>query len=107
YTISGFVNGENSGVVVGAPTLSTPATQSSGVGTYPITVSQGTLSAANYDFPAGNLVNGTLTINAAPLTGTVTPAGASPEDHLARRASRAWQPRRSPARSSASRTATR
>ena len=38
------------------------------MGAYPITVTAGTLSAANYDFP--NLVNGTLTVNKAQLTVT-------------------------------------
>ena len=68
YTLSGFVAGEDATIagVTGSPILSTPATQSSGAGTYTITVAAGTLAAANYDFP--NLVNGTLTITPAPLT---------------------------------------
>jgi hypothetical protein len=60
YTITGFVNGDKQTVVSGAPKLTTKATTKSGVGTYPITIAAGTLSAANYDFP--NLVNGTLTV---------------------------------------------
>jgi uncharacterized protein (AIM24 family) len=40
------------------------------VGDYPITCVQGTLSAANYDFPAGNFVAGTLHVNPAHLTVT-------------------------------------
>src|SRR5262249_18357921 len=44
YAASGFVNGETAAVLGGA--LSTTATASSGVGSYPIT--QGTLAAANY-----------------------------------------------------------
>ena len=59
-TISGFVNGNTANVVSGVPKLTTTATTASGVGTYPITITTGTLSAANYDFP--NLVNGMLTV---------------------------------------------
>lgn len=50
YKISGFVNGDSASVVTGSPDLSTTATSSSPVGNYPITVAQGTLSAANYAF---------------------------------------------------------
>lgn len=66
YTITGFVNGQSASVVSGAPDLSTAVNSSSGAGSYPITVTAGSLSAANYDFP--NLVNGTLSITPAPLT---------------------------------------
>jgi len=59
YSITGFVNGDTASVVSGAPGLTTTATPSSGVGAYPITVSTGTLAAANYAFL---YVNGTLTI---------------------------------------------
>jgi murein DD-endopeptidase MepM/ murein hydrolase activator NlpD len=67
-TITGFVNGDTPSDVSGLPTLATSATARSGVGSYPITVLAGTLSAANYDFPS--LVYGTLTVNPAPLTVT-------------------------------------
>ena len=70
YTITGFVNGDTSAAVSGTPTLTPGATSASPVGTYAITVSQGSLSAANYDFPAANLVPGTLTVNTAHLTVT-------------------------------------
>jgi hypothetical protein len=66
YTITGFVNGDTSAVVSGAPTLTPGATSSSPVGTYAISVTQGSLAATNYDFP--NLVNGTLTVNQASTT---------------------------------------
>lgn len=56
---TGFVNGDTSAVVNGSPVVSTSATATSPAGTYPITVTAGTLSAANYTFA---LVNGTLTI---------------------------------------------
>ncbi len=59
YSITGFVNGDTASVVSGAPGLTTTATPTSGVGAYPITVSTGTLAAANYSFL---YVNGTLTI---------------------------------------------
>jgi probable HAF family extracellular repeat protein len=59
FTPSGFVNGDTSSVLSGAPSLSTTATQSSPVGNYPITITQGTLAAADYTF---SFVNGTLTI---------------------------------------------
>jgi hypothetical protein len=67
YTITGFMNGDSASVVSGAASLTTTATSSSGVGSYPIVVAQGTLSAANYTF---NFVNGTLTITPAPLSVT-------------------------------------
>ncbi|HEY3325199.1 MAG TPA: MBG domain-containing protein, partial [Planctomycetota bacterium] len=65
-TITGYVKGENSATaaVTGAPDLSTTATASSGAGTYTITASIGSLSAANYSFVP---VNGLLTIQAVPL----------------------------------------
>jgi len=62
---SGFVNGENSGVLSGLPSLTTTATTNSGVSVYPISATNGTLSAANYSFA---FVNGILTVNAATLT---------------------------------------
>jgi hypothetical protein len=71
-TITGFVNGDTSTVVSGAAALSTTATGSSPVGTYPITAAQGTLAAANYTF---NFVNGALTVDkSTPVIAWVTPA---------------------------------
>ncbi len=68
---SGFVNGEDSSELSGAPSLSTTATITSSVagGPYPITVTQGTLSAANYSFV---FVNGQLTITPGSVSGTLT-----------------------------------
>lgn len=60
YTVTGFVNGDTSTVVSGAPAFTTTATPSSPVGTYPITPSLGSLMAANYTF--ANFVPGTLTV---------------------------------------------
>jgi gliding motility-associated-like protein len=59
YTITGFVNGDNSSVVSGTPVLSTNGDNSSPAGNYPITITPGTLNAANYTF---TMVNGTLTV---------------------------------------------
>jgi hypothetical protein len=59
YTATGFVNSDTKTILSGAPSETTTAKQGSLVGTYPITVSQGTLAAANYSF---NFVNGMLTI---------------------------------------------
>ena len=56
---SGFVNGEDAGVLSGSPVLSTEAETNSPVGTYPITVSAGTLSNAYYSF---SFTDGTLTV---------------------------------------------
>ena len=57
---SGFVNGDTSAVLRGAPSLTTTATPASPAGTYPITAASGTLSAANYTF---SFVNGSLTVD--------------------------------------------
>ena len=57
---TGFVLGDTTAVLGGtSPSLSTSATTTSLVGTYPIVVTQGTLAAANYNF---SFVNGTLTV---------------------------------------------
>ncbi len=60
---NGFVNNDTVSALTGNPALSTTATTASPVGTYPITVAQGTLSAANYTFA---FVNGILTVLADP-----------------------------------------
>lgn len=67
FQYSGFVNGENSftGGVTGTPQLTTTAVLSSPVGEYPITSSQGTLSASNYYFAFNGA---TLTVIKAPTT---------------------------------------
>ena len=59
YTITGLVNSDSASVVTGVPSLSTTATTSSSFGTYPITITQGNLAAANYTFA---FVNGTLSV---------------------------------------------
>ena len=65
YTLSGFVSPDTAAVVSGAPSESTTATSTSAPGGYPVTIAQGTLSAANYTF---NFVYGTLTIAEAAQT---------------------------------------
>jgi hypothetical protein len=67
--ITGFVNNDPSTVVTGSPSLSTTATTTSNPGTYPITVTHGTLATTNYTF---SFVNGTLTVTP---TGSVPPTG--------------------------------
>jgi hypothetical protein len=69
YSIAGYVNGDTSSVVSGSPTETTTAKQGSPAGTYPITISMGSLFAANYKF---QFVNGTLTITGSGTT-TATP----------------------------------
>jgi hypothetical protein len=73
YTIAGYVNGDPSSVVSGAPLESTTATKGSLVGTYPITIVQGMLAAINYNFL---FQNGTLTVTSLGATATpvFTPA---------------------------------
>jgi hypothetical protein len=61
FTCTGFVNGETAAVLAGSPSLSTTADTNSPVGSYPIVVSQGTLSDPNYGF---TFANGTLTVTA-------------------------------------------
>jgi hypothetical protein len=65
-TFSGFVNGETTAVLSGAPVFSTAAAVTSKVGSYSITATVGTLAAANYTF--GPFAEGLLTVNPAPLT---------------------------------------
>ena len=62
---SGFVNGDGTNVLTGAPAISTTATTNSPTGDYTITISQGTLSAPNYNFA---FINGTLTVTQATVT---------------------------------------
>ena len=65
YSLTGFVNGETTAVISGAPILATAATTTSDAGTYPITIEAGTLGADNYSF---QFANGTLTITKADQT---------------------------------------
>jgi hypothetical protein len=74
--ITGFVAacGDTVAVVSGSATYTGSAVGATLPGTYTITPQVGTLTAANYDFPAGNFVNGTLTIGYGTCTGG-TPGG--------------------------------
>jgi hypothetical protein len=65
-TFTGFVNGQTLATsgVTGAPSFSTTATVSSGVGGYPVAVSVGTLSSSNYQF---SFSPGNLAVTKAPL----------------------------------------
>ena len=71
FTVSynGFLNGDTTSVLSGAPSLTTSATTNSPIGTYTITNKVGTLSAANYSF---SFTNGLLIINPAALTITAS-----------------------------------
>ncbi len=80
YSISGFVNGDSAAVVSGTPVCTTSASPSSAGGTYPITCTQGSLSAANYVFAfspgvltvtysAGNCLSGTYVFGYTVLPG--------------------------------------
>jgi hypothetical protein len=72
YVASGFVNGDSaSRGYSGIPALATTATSASPVGTYPITIAQGTLTAANYNLV---FVPGTLTVQPPIFTITVAPS---------------------------------
>ena len=70
YTVSGFAYSQNQNQVLdGSPTETTTATAKSGVGTYPITITQGSLALnRNYanDYTLV-FVNGTLTVTPAKL----------------------------------------
>jgi len=68
---SGFVNGDTSSVLSGAPVVSTSATPNSPVATYAITVTAGTFTATNHNY-LFSFTNGTLTINPATLTVTAS-----------------------------------
>ena len=61
YTVSGFVNKDPSTVVSGRPLETTTAKEGSQFGHYPITITRGSLRAANYTFA---FVDGKLTITA-------------------------------------------
>ena len=69
-TITGFVNGQtlDTAGIAGSASLSSSATNQTGVGSTSIVTGLGTLTANNYDFTTFN--NGTLTINRRPITVT-------------------------------------
>ena len=67
WLMSGFVNGESSSVVSGSPVLTTAANSGAPAGSYPIVVSVGTLTAANYSFVG---ISGVFIVQPAMLTVT-------------------------------------
>ena len=67
---SGFVNGDTSSVVTGTAVIATAVTPDTPVGTYAITITQGTLAASNYSF---NFVPGVLTVTPPLLPASKTP----------------------------------
>lgn len=69
-TVTGFVNGQTNTVISGSAACTTTATATSPAGTYPITCTKGTLSAANYTF--GTFTAGALTITPAAATACTT-----------------------------------
>jgi sugar lactone lactonase YvrE len=69
YTTTGFVDEDTSKVLSGSPAEITTAAQGTVAGTYPITITQGTLTAANYTF---TFANGTLTITSLGTAATPT-----------------------------------
>ena len=69
YTLSGFVGHDGPSAVSGSPALSTAAVQGDAPGSYPITVSTGTLVSANYSFL---YLNGNVIIQQASQTITFT-----------------------------------
>jgi sugar lactone lactonase YvrE len=79
YTINGFVYSDTAAnSVSGAPTLSTTATSTSPIGTYPVTVAQGTLSSTNYTFVfvpgVATILSPTFSISLSPTSLTL-PSG--------------------------------
>jgi hypothetical protein len=67
FSFDGFVNGDGTNIVSGDPDVSTVADTNSSVGTYAITVAQGSLSVADTNYGLA-LVDGTLTITQASST---------------------------------------
>ncbi len=74
YSVTGFVNADTAAVLSGAVVETTTAVVGSALGSYPITLAQGTLTASNYSFV---LKNGTLVVKAIGTVATPTfkPAG--------------------------------
>jgi pectin methylesterase-like acyl-CoA thioesterase len=66
YHFAGFVNGDDSLVIAGAPAFETTATSSSAEGTYDIIISKGSLYSENYSF---GFTNAKLTVKPKVITG--------------------------------------
>jgi len=67
YQVSGFVNGQNLRAISGTPIFKSALSKGSPVGTYAISIEQGTLSSPNYSFA---MTNGVATVQKAVLTVT-------------------------------------
>ena len=65
FQVSGFMNNDDMSAVSGAPVTTTNIGPGTSVGSYPITMTVGTLYATNYSF---KVINGTMTIRPAALT---------------------------------------
>ncbi|WP_263382071.1 NHL domain-containing protein [Granulicella arctica] len=75
YAITGFVSNDTvATTVTGTPILSTTETTASLAGSYPITVTQGTLAATNYSF---STVSGVLTLLPPMFSLSASPASLS------------------------------
>ena len=71
FTITGFVNGDSQlTATTGAPVLTPSATAASAVGSYPTTITIGTLAVNNPATYAVHLVNSSMSVTPAPLTVT-------------------------------------
>jgi hypothetical protein len=70
FSYDGFVNGDGTNIVNGEPALSTDADTNNSVGTYAITVGQGTLGLADTNYGLA-FVNGTLTVTPASSSNAV------------------------------------
>jgi hypothetical protein len=71
YSFYGFLNGDTASAVSGAPVLTSADTNKTPVGTYPITVQLGTLSAANYAITTVGNGQGSLWVYKATLVGKI------------------------------------
>ena len=74
YTFTGFVSGDDESVVSGAPAFSCDYAAGNSVGTYPITITKGTLDAANYDF---SVESANVVVSARPITVTISDINAT------------------------------
>jgi len=72
YHLTGFVNGDTTSVVSGAPVLSTSVTSTTPAGIYKIGIQTGTLTAANYFFTGVSNGEGSIYVKKAHLALTAT-----------------------------------
>ncbi|GAA3833628.1 MBG domain-containing protein [Nocardioides panacisoli] len=72
YTVTGFVNGEDSSVLTGSPNLGSSATVNSAPGDYPISILRGSLAAPAGNYVLNTFVPGKLTVQQKQVTISVT-----------------------------------